>query len=334
MAPRDWNVACVAEHDLFDASSDAYSDMSSDASSDASDDVPPPVTEAHSFQFNRIKERLACILELDHDTSQTEAWEDDDGMTRYVVDVRSNISGMRKIIFSSGDITYRRRYHSPDGRIVDMFWDGTDGVCEICQHSSGLKHPIWYKESNRMYPEIDYGGDRVLAALPGYEWCSNHQILKCSVEALRPLVVLKHDNPLPVTMSEAARRQLVHDDLMRDIRNTAIATLTDTLATHGIDMPGSIKAMQQREQVMRDVFTRCVCGGNTTRARLWTHTQRWGPPLCEITSLHVPEDRVRRRLGIKEDAVLTSEVRLVQTPCACLCACGHRNTNYHTHGNM
>ena len=118
-------------------------DNESDVLSDSDEEdtpLPPPVTEDTPFEFDRICDRMRRTLDLDHDMGQMDAWEDDSGMVCYIVEIRSNISGMRKIISSSGDITYRRRDHIFDEghcRIVDMFWDGTDGVCESCRTPAG-----------------------------------------------------------------------------------------------------------------------------------------------------------------------------------------------------
>ena len=294
-------------------------------SSESEDELPPAGSEAHPFEFDRIRDRLACILELDHDMGQMEAWEDEDGMTCFVIEMRSNISGMRKIIFSSGDITYRRRYHSSDGRIVDMFWDGTDGVCETCQHSSGLKHPVWYKESNRMYPDIDYSEDHLLADLP---YSFNRNSVLYDIKKMKPLRVLMRENDLPLILREALKRHELHEDMMSDLNRSCITSLASTLSDNCMSMPSSVKYMGLKEQIMRDIYTKCICGQNKRKARLWTCARKYGPPMHELTSVSMlSEDIVRERLG-GTDAPLESKECLVQTPCACLCACGHRNTNY------
>ena len=333
------DTSCTLLHD-DDEDDDAL--VLADDSSEDDDDVeeeeeplPLPVSPDHPFEFDRVLHRLERTLHIDHDVGQMDVWEDEEtGMMRYVIETRSNSSGMRKMIFSSGDITYRRRdFVYEEGRIVDVFWGGTDGVCESCQHVSGLHHPVWYKESNRMYPEMDYGEDRVLETLPNYTWCSEHRIVKSHIRAMRPLTVLQKHNALPVTIGEAVRRQQIHEELMRDIRDEAIIVLTDTLAAHGVDMPSSVQSMRRKEMVMRDLFTRCICGKNKRKARLWACQRRYGPELREITSLSVSEETMRERwvetLGEEmRDRPMSSRECIVQIPCACLCACGHRNSNY------
>lgn len=290
---------------------------------------PPPVTEETPFEFGRIQTRLAAILE--HPGPESITYFDDElDMVYYTIEIRCNNSGMRKMIHSSGDVTYRRRWWP-----VDTFWDGVEaGVCESCQHVSGRDHPIWYKASERSYPEIDYSGrDRVIEGFPVYPGYHRSNMLY-EVQKMPALRVLMRQNTLAVTLGEAIRRNKLHVDVMLDIFDKDIAHLTDTLASHHMEMPSSVKRMNQKEQLMRELFRSCICGKNKKEARVWkikSHPQ--AAPMITITPPHISQEIMRERWVAVEGEVarewpITTEVRLVQQPCACLCACGHRNTNY------
>lgn len=321
------------------------------------EDLPDPVDVDTPFHFARIVDRLERTLELDHGIGCDMELSDDDNtmfpsvappstpVVTYVIELRARNSGLRKLIFSSGDITYRRRSwvcNDVEDRLVDVFWDGTEvGVCESCQDVSGLHHPIYYRASERMYPEMYYGEDKVLASLPNYAWSYLRQNANYELKCLRPLTVFMRHNTLPIALGDAVRRQEQRAHLLMDLEDKGVAFLTDTLASHHMDMPNSVKHMNKKAQVMRELFHTCICGQNTREARVWTYKRQYGPPLHTITPVHVvSEQAILERFAeeIREDSMnpvlfqhdqpLTSEVRHVHQPCACLCACGHRNTNY------
>lgn len=325
MPPDPTNAIEHSDLVVYDSSSESEFEEDEDP-------LPPPVDVDTPFEFDRIAERLQRSLELDPDIGQMEMWEDENGMLSYTIELRRSASGMRKIISSSGDVHYQRRSWTLDDRLAEAFWHGTEaGVCESCQHASGLGHPVWYKQSDRMYQEIDYGEDRVLASLPDYAWSYRRNSVQCDVRTLRPLNVFMQHNALPTTLGDAVRRQKLHADMMWDIADKDAAFLTDTLAAHGMEMPSSVRRMKQKDQVMRDLFCSCVCGQGTRKARVWTLRRQHGSPLYAITKLDVSEAVIRERwaehIG-EDDRPLFSEVRFVEQECACLCACGHRNTNY------
>ena len=308
-----------------------------ESSDDEEEPPPPPVTEDTPFEFNRIRRRMEEILEYPGPESITYFDDETEKMVMYTAEIRCNNSGMRKIIHSSGDVTYRRRWWP-----VDTFWDGVEaGVCESCQHVSGCYHPIWYKASERSYPDIDYSGeDRVIESIPNFKRSHHRSNVLYDVQKLSSLRVVMRQNTLPVVLKEAVRRHKLHVDVMLDIHDQDIAYLTDTLASHGLEMPNSVERMNQKEQIMRELFRSCICGKNTREARVWkikSHPQ--ATPMIAITPSHISLEIMRERWvaiegEIARDWPVTSEVRLVQQACPCLCACGHRNTDYNVKVNM
>ena len=289
------------------------------------DPLPPPVTEDTPFEFGRIQTRLAEILEYPGPASITN-FDDEPDMVYYTIEIRCNSSYMRKVIHSSGDITYRVPFCD--------YWYGVEaGVCESCQHVSGLDHPIWYKASDRSYPEIDYSGnDRVIEDLPMGSYHRRNMLYE--VQKMPALRVFMRQNTLPISLGEAIRRNKMHVNVMLDIYDKDIAYLTDTLASHSMEMPSNVVRMNQKERVMSELFRLCICGNNKKEERVWkikSHPQ--AAPMITITPPHVSQDVMRERwVAVEGDGArdwpITSELRLVQQPCACLCACGHRNTNY------
>lgn len=190
-------------------------------------------------------------------------FDDGEDIVRYIIEIRCNYSGMRKIIDSSGDIIYRRRgFGCNTDWCVDVFWYGIEsGVCESCQHVSGRYHPIWYKTSEKNYHGIDYKENRILQSIPTYTPSYYRVSVQCELECLHSLRLLMRYKKLPITLGEAVNRH----------------------------------------------------------------------------QLHISEEIMRNRLVANEGDVasnwlITSEVRRVEQPCACLCTCGHRNTNYTKNG--
>ena len=312
---------------------DIYYENEEDSETDdeSSDEEDLPVTEETPFEFNRIRRRLEANLEYPRRESIT-YFDDSEDIVHYSIEICCNYSGMRKSINSSGDITYRRRsVCSP----VDVFWYGIEsGVCESCQHLSGRYHPIWYKISERNYQGTDYNENRILESIPNYTPSYYRVTLQCEIESLHSLRVLMRHKKLPLTLNEAIKRQQLHITIMEDIDDKNVAILTDILSTHGMEMPSSVKHMNKKMIVMQQLFCSCICRKNFRVARVWKikaplHIDE----MIMITPLHISEEIIRNRVitiegDIARNWLITSEVRKVEQPCACLCVCGHRNTNY------
>ena len=163
------------------------------------------------------------------------------------------------------------------------------------------------------------------------------------INNLDSMCVFMRHNALPMALGEATSRHELHADVMMDIHDEDIVHLVEILSYHGVELLCSIKLMNQKERVMRDIFTMCICGKNTRAARVWKidapYSQRYttksyaDEPMIHITPPTTTEEMVRQRLvgtdgEVARDWPMRSEVRPVQQACPCLCACGHRNTNY------
>jgi hypothetical protein len=82
-----------------------------------------------------------------------------------------------------------------------------------------------------------------------------------------------------------------------------------------MDMPNSVKHMNKKAQVMRELFHTCICGQNTCEARVWTYKRQYGPPLHTITPVHV----------VSEQAILerfAEEIRNTRPFIQCCCNAG------------
>ena len=323
---------------------------SSDYSSayEEGDSLPPPVTEETPFEFDRIQRRLADILEYPKPETITYFDDESEKMVMYTIEIRyGTYSSMRKMIHSWGDVTYRYRPLSS----ADIFWDGVEtGVCESCQHVSGRNHPIWYKKSERTYHEIDYGCKaHYLKSIPDLRQAHHLSNVVYHINNLESLSHFMRHNALPGTLGQATARHQLHVDVMMDIHDKDIVHLVEILSYHGVELACSIKLMNLKERVMRDIFTMCICGKNTREARVWKinapYAQRYttksyaDEPMIIITPPARTEEMVRQRLvttdgEVARDWSMRSEVRLVQQACLCLCACGHRNTNYMVAGTF
>lgn len=317
----------------YHVSSGCDDESSDDESSDDESGEETP------FDFNRIQMILEANLEYPSRENIT-YFDDGEDIVRYSIEIRCNYSGMRKIIDSSGDIIYRRRgFGYNTAWCVDVFWYGIEsGVCESCQHVSGRYHPIWYKESERNYHGIDYKENRILQSIPNYTPSYYRVSVQCELECLHPLRLLMRYKKLPITLGEAVNRHQLHITIMQDIQDKNVAILTDILSTHCMEMPSSVKHMNQKAKVMQQLFCSCICKKNFREARVWkikSHSHI--DDIITITPLHISEEIMRNRLVANEGDVarnwlITSEVRRVEQPCACLCTCGHRNTNYTKNG--
>ena len=125
------------------------------------------------------------------------------------------------------------------------------------------------------------------------------------------------------------KRVGLHYDRARALCEDDVLDICDVLHRHGMHMPASVKWMKRKSKVMEELYTTCICGKGRRKAMMWKFACS-----CQIvTELDASEESARAQVRRFDDYYceaenITKEEHFFRFQCDCLCACGHRNTNY------
>lgn len=219
----------------------------------------------------------------------------------------------RKHIYDSGDITYEQKLYFSQTPLdfSTCFYSGSTNVdvCELCKDHTNSE---WNVDSRWRHAK----------GVPYYK------------QSERDYERKDYERP-PTHPSDGERKEFLEDIEYDEVVNTC-----NQLHKNGVQMPASVKYMDKKDSVMRELYSTCICKKSVKTARWW-----FQPPLGNgvvtgsgwtVTDVDTPEDVVRQRLirregvsfPVGEDwavAPLLSKVcTFEKQECDCLCACGHR----------
>ena len=105
-------------------------------------------------------------------------------------------------------------------------------------------------------------------------------------------------------------------------------------------MPSSIKWMDKKYDVMKEIYTKCICGeGNQKKAvwETWTDKGKCWNASPILTDIECTEEYVKNLIINKQqgpaphfrgsepiDWYLKKKIRNFRVECKCLCSCDHR----------
>ena len=264
----------------------------------------------------------------------------------------------RKYVFDSGRILYDQQIYADENNpnFPSSYggWDGTHvGVCDLCldpehecdnvvkdacvpsyRHMHARRHIPAYKRSRLDYmvpnpPPRDIDVEE-FAERHGLPY--SHEKV-CAMESIRDtaaelLVLVRMGVRLPAGFFRHKRLRL-HDDRICGIYEENVLDICDVLHRHGMHMPASVKRMKRKSKVMEELYTTCICGKGRRKAMLWKFAC-----YCQIvTELDASEESARAQVrrfneDICDTEHVTKQEQFFKFQCDCLCACGHRNTNY------
>ena len=270
--------------------------------------LPEPVTNTHHFDFRRVQTRLRALLKLNAESYTCVYDLGDTEECKISYDIAVIGGAVRKLVRSSGDIWYVYGRQGSCG-YTQVKWIGTEvGVCADCQNSDSLHHPLLHKKSIRTYPDVRQFGARIP---------SSHLLLFCAVEKCRNLCVyMQHGGKLGNIPSAVQRNSI----MVRVHNQMRPPHLKSILSVLGKKPAAPQQLVDLKDSIMSELHTKCLCGGGSERARVWSVDDE----VVQITSEDVTEMQFRQKY--KHHGVsVTSCIRRVERPCVCLSACGHRN---------
>ena len=263
----------------------------------------------------------------------------------------------RKYVYDGGGILYDQQiYADPDNPNFPSSYGGLNGthvgVCDLCldpehEYDNVVEDPhvpsYRYVHARRHVPAykrspFEYVRPDPPMAIGIEEFAERHgfpfsQEKLCAMDNIKNdvgelTVLLRMGVSLPVGFFHHKRLNLHHDRL-RSLYEDNVLDICDVLHRHGMHMPASVMRMKRKIKVMEELYTTCICGKGRRKAMMWKFACS-----CQIvTELDASEESARSQVRQFDDYYcdtehITKQEQFFKFQCDCLCACGHRNTDY------
>ena len=264
-----------------------------------------------SDKLEEISQTWESVVSNNHQTWQSIIDNQHDDCCEHYYIARFSISEgnyTRKYIYDNGDIMYEQRLQRGEdfSKWSQCYYQGSTNVdvCELC------------KDHTNSQCNLDSRG-RHAKGVPAYKQSERNYERK---DYERP--------PSP----DGERKEFLDDiESFNEVVN-----ICNQLYKNNVQMPSGIKHMENKHNVMGELYRKCICKKSVKTARWWFQPpviidKYSTPDSLAVTDVDTPEEVARDQIirecpySIDPDRPLLSKVcTLKNQECDCLCACGHR----------
>ena len=288
-------------------------------------------------------------------------WSDVGGQDIFYYVCAFNGNYIQKEIYSNGKIEYDIRAsvhwteeHGRQRPAFREYYSSIDGLCNLCLDPTNYDPKLcgstpFYKQSEfdymnqQQYSDVPTRGeliDKYTKMTQRLQHTNRYYNLKDSYlfdfeDSYKNFAVLVNNGlSLPIINEKMLERR---EDVLSDLDKSDIIHICHVLHLHGIQMPSSIKWMDKKYDVMKEIYTKCICGeGNQKKAvwEPWTDKGKCWNACPILTDIECTEEYVKNLIINKYapyfrgsepiDWYLKKEIRNFRVECKCLCSCDHR----------